>query len=73
MAIGGNNMKHKTVIYYRDVNYVEHYEDMRDAFDELVNEALQKGWKPQGGVNVVRLNRGASDILIFSIGMVRED
>lgn len=72
MAIGGMLM-YKTVMYCGDLDYADSYIKIREAFDKLVNQALQEGWKIQGGVDLEHVNRGVNGFLLFSVGMVKED
>lgn len=49
--------------------------EVQKKFDEMVNEAIQEGWKPLGGVSVVNgikteyENYGDKTAICFSISM----
>lgn len=65
-------MEYKTVTHLA-YGYESDCEILKERFDEKVNEEIQKGWKPQGGVNLSRMV-GQSGLInfIFSIGMIKE-
>lgn len=65
-------MVYKTVMRL-DYGYESDCEIISKKFDEEVNQEIQKGWKPQGGVNLSRMV-GQSGLINFmlSIGMIKE-